>query len=80
MANTHNIYCDQCNHLMNFSHEVSLRGRAYTCSICTDRWALVRLDSTRAVASIRHVPGREITKEGVTHTILNRLFGRRKSS
>ena len=83
---THPIRCDICREFMYLQSEIGKRNQAYRCPQCSDRWAIVRLNSLGGVNTVRHTNERDargndmaVAVGGLLGSLLADFINRRRS-
>jgi hypothetical protein len=78
------IRCDRCGELMHFRWQVS-RNQSYECPTCQDRWAIVWINSSGGINTVRHTNEKDavgnhraIAAGQILDSLTDRLFKRGK--
>lgn len=80
------IRCDVCREFMYLNSEIGRRTQTYRCPECSDRWAIVRLNSLGGVSAVRHTNernaqqyGAAVAVGGLLGNLLADFFNRKRS-
>ena len=78
------ISCDQCDTLMYLRWQIS-RNQSYECPVCPDRWAIVWINSSGGINTVRFTNRKDakgnhqaIALGGIAGTLFDALFRRKR--
>lgn len=80
MATQFPIQCDICGNLMLLRQTIT-RHQSYECPRCADRWAIVWVNTSGGINTVRHTNGADASGSHKAHTIgalLASFFSKRK--
>ena len=84
MTNHFPIRCDSCGDLMYFRWQTS-RNQSYECPTCSDRWAIVWINSSGGVNTVRYTNRKDavgnhraVAAGQILGNLIDLVFSRRK--